>query len=271
MIRFSRGILRVAAAAFAVALVAPATFPDGGAAQSVPSDAFYEFVDPTSYDPGCYGPCDCPVYSYPMSGMFRLVFQSVDPLYTNYAVEDFDAVVRRFDDSLRLRGRGTYRIGGEFALVHQMILDLDADGTPEHHDSGLVPGGIEFPTVVIALPAHAYACSDTVLDIHAARLTGGVEDPPGPADVLHAAPNPFTRTIELSFVQAVAGPAEASVFDAQGRLARRLPTGGWSAAGPRALDWDGRLDRGAAAPAGLYFVRVRTPGREWMRRVVRID
>ena len=41
------------------------------------------------------------------------------------------------------------------------------------------------------------------------------------------------------------------VHDVAGRVVARLPMKG--AAGPNALEWDGRMASGARAPAGVYF------------------
>ena len=50
-----------------------------------------------------------------------------------------------------------------------------------------------------------------------------------------------------------------SLHDARGRRVRSLDAGsGALEAGLHRVIWDGKDDLGAAAPAGLYFVRVET-------------
>jgi len=44
-----------------------------------------------------------------------------------------------------------------------------------------------------------------------------------------------------------------AVFDVRGRIVRRFDDH-LAPAGPYAIAWDGRDDRGTAVPAGLYFV-----------------
>jgi hypothetical protein len=38
---------------------------------------------------------------------------------------------------------------------------------PEHYDSGTIPGGSEFPAIVIEISVHGQYCFDTVMRIHA--------------------------------------------------------------------------------------------------------
>lgn len=271
MIHLTRVLARTCVA-LALCAAALALRPAGAAAQGAPSDTtFYVLAEPTSYDPGCYDDCDCAVYSYPMFGSFRLVLVSVDPLYTNYLVDRFDATVTAAGGPIRFRGQGTYRIGGEVAITHQMTLDVEASGAPGHYDSGLVPGGAGFPRIEILLAAYAFACHDSVLNIDARPVgAAGVDDAPL-ASAPRAVPNPFEGATEIRFVQTVAGPLEASVFDARGRLARRLASRAWRAAGIHALEWDGRLEDGSAAPAGVYFARVRAPGKVLVARIVKLE
>ena len=92
---------------------------------------------------------------------------------------------------------------------------------------------------------------------------------PGPRlAILAAAPNPSAGALRLTFLAPSAGPCDARVYAANGRLVRSLDAGG--AAGARTLTWDGRDDSGATAPAGLYFVRVAQGPSIATARVVRL-
>ena len=79
-------------------------------------------------------------------------------------------------------------------------------------------------------------------------------------------PNP-SRTGAISrFALARAGHARLEVFDPQGRrvatvLDRELPVGTFTIA------WDGRRGDGADAPAGIYVIRLSTPGLSQSRSV----
>ena len=69
---------------------------------------------------------------------------------------------------MRIAGSGTYRIGGEFALQHQLSLDLAVGSDPpEHFDSGLVVPPTRFPRIDASISIHGGYCFDTVIDLHA--------------------------------------------------------------------------------------------------------
>jgi hypothetical protein len=83
-----------------------------------------------------------------------------------------------------------------------------------------------------------------------------LDAPPAPSVpglVVRAQPNPCRGRVQLSIqAEGVAEP-DLRVLDMQGRTVRRLP----AAAGTRRVEWDGRTDDGARAPAGVYLVRLR--------------
>ena len=70
-----------------------------------------------------------------------------------------------------------------------------------------------------------------------------------------ARPNPIGPRVTLSFTTPVAGHARLGIYDAAGRLADRLAVE--VKAGPGAINW-----RPRQLGAGLYFLKVKTPGRE---------
>ena len=83
---------------------------------------------------------------------------------------------------------------------------------------------------------------------------------PGAGEILNlrAAPNPMAGAggrPGIHFELRSAGRIGASLFDAAGRLVRRLPEAEFGA-GPVFLPWDGRNERGSAVPRGVYFYRV---------------
>jgi hypothetical protein len=78
--------------------------------------------------------------------------------------------------------------------------------------------------------------------------------------LLRNVPNPFTTSLEVRYMLALADDVEVHVYDAMGRLVRTLFSGrrgpGW-----HSEEWDG-LDRsGAPAPGGVYFTIVAAGGR----------
>lgn len=93
----------------------------------------------------------------------------------------------------------------------------------------------------------------------------------GPAPVasglgIRAQPNPFRGVVRLSVEADVAGEQELRVVDLLGRTIRRLPAGRVEA-GTRRVEWDGRNESGARAPAGIYLVQLRLGDRVRQARV----
>jgi hypothetical protein len=79
-----------------------------------------------------------------------------------------------------------------------------------------------------------------------------------PAALGLAVPNPWRSGAPIRFALARAGTTHLDVFDAGGRVVRRLWTGPLDS-GAHAIAWDGRNDRGVRAACGIYLVRLRTP------------
>ncbi len=79
---------------------------------------------------------------------------------------------------------------------------------------------------------------------------------------LHAnQPNPFTGETGIGFVLPQGSSVTLTVYDASGRLVRRLLTDDPRSAGEHAVSWDGRDDAGHPAASGTYFYRL-TAGSE---------
>jgi len=95
---------------------------------------------------------------------------------------------------------------------------------------------------------------------------GVAEGPRSQSPVLRlgAAPNPFSGATQIRYSAQAAGRLEIEAYDATGRLVDRLATD--VKAGPGVVDWQPR-DLGA----GLYFLKVKTPGRESVFKALRTD
>ncbi|MBN2537739.1 hypothetical protein JXB37_05635 [candidate division WOR-3 bacterium] len=74
-----------------------------------------------------------------------------------------------------------------------------------------------------------------------------------------ARPNPFTRTTAISLQLTADSPDRVDIFDATGRLVRRLAASRQPSAAGSFL-WDGRDCRGQVLNAGVYFARVMSAG-----------
>jgi hypothetical protein len=82
--------------------------------------------------------------------------------------------------------------------------------------------------------------------------------PPDVAPLEFAAtPNPFNPRVTLHWRQPTAGRVDLAIFDARGRLVRRLLASDRPAGTGEAV-WDGRDDGGAGVAAGVYLARMRT-------------
>jgi predicted outer membrane repeat protein len=80
-------------------------------------------------------------------------------------------------------------------------------------------------------------------------------------------PNPCRSWTQVSFSLAQPGEVKLGVYDATGRLVRTL-AGGWCAAAPHTVTWDGRDCAGRTVASGIYFVRLRAGAKEQQQRLV---
>lgn len=236
-------------------------------AQSAP----YQLSPGADFEWGCFGNCGCGFAQAGMTGGFWLQHRPPAASFARYDLVDVAFVVQLPHSSLSITGSGTYRVGGSSAVQQQMTLDVSFGGGPVRHlDSGLVPGGGDFPRLDVALFLHgAGACTDTMLRVRAGPAAVSVA--PGDLTTLAPSPNPFrSRTlIELDLRSPVR--VRAAVFDASGRLVRRLAGGALMPAGLRSLAWDGRGETGGNCAPGRYFVRIRAGERTEQWSVVKLE
>ena len=80
------------------------------------------------------------------------------------------------------------------------------------------------------------------------------------------APNPSFGMTTIDYTVARASNVRLSVVDLQGREVALLASGNL-APGRYHAAWNGRTERGAA-PAGLYFIRYQTAGKNLMHKLV---
>lgn len=88
--------------------------------------------------------------------------------------------------------------------------------------------------------------------------------------ILESRPNPASGSATIDYVTSVPGNVDLGVFDLTGRCVRSLERG-TLAAGRHATVWNGRDERGAKAPAGVYFLRLRSAGQAESRRILRVN
>jgi 1,4-alpha-glucan branching enzyme len=82
-------------------------------------------------------------------------------------------------------------------------------------------------------------------------------------------PNPAPGAARFAFTLARAGHVRVTVHDALGRTVATVQDGPLGA-GAQQVSWDGATDRGARAPAGVYFARVTFEGSAVVRKFARI-
>ena len=83
-------------------------------------------------------------------------------------------------------------------------------------------------------------------------------------------PNPFGRTVDLSFVLEREAAVQLDLFDVQGRRVRNLCNAPY-AVGSHAVSWDGRDDAGVSVPSGIFFARFQAGDFVQVRKLVRIE
>jgi len=243
------------------------------AQSSLPDTLFYDLVAPPSaFEYGCFGPCACPILvRAPLTGSFALRRSRVDPLYTYYDVLDVRWRVPDSTKPVTITGSGTYRRGGEAALMEQLALDLSFDGGPaQHFDSGLRNPGAPFPEISTRISLHSQFCFDSALVVDAKPITATGVDGGPLTPTLVATPNPFGSSTEIAFAFAREAVVSLGVFDLSGRRVRALVSRERMVGGPYKRVWDGRRENGATAPAGLYFVRLDIDGARTSRTIAKL-
>jgi hypothetical protein len=242
------------------------------AAPAPAQDSGYSLSPGSEYRTGCFAPpCTCAPIQLAMTGSMALVRTAPTPKFANYDVVGVHWVVQFPEDLVDITGSGTYRVGGTGTLQQQLVLDLSVGGGPiRHFDSGLVPGGADFPRLNVDVSLRGQTpCIDTLLRVRAGP-TGTADVGPVSLILQPLVPNPFRSGTRLAFTVREAGSVRLSVHDAAGRCVRTLVDGDRLEAGAHAVVWDGCASDGRACAAGRYFVRVRAGGRTERVSVVRL-
>ncbi len=121
----------------------------------------------------------------------------------------------------------------------------------------------------VILETNGASCEFAIDDIYwDSGVVAGVGEGAARAHValLPGAPNPFRAGTALRFTLATAGAYELEVFDASGKRVNAFR--GQGAAGETTVRWDGRAERGRAAPPGVYCCRLAAGDAHAVQRVV---
>ncbi|HKW15847.1 MAG TPA: FlgD immunoglobulin-like domain containing protein, partial [Candidatus Krumholzibacteria bacterium] len=168
------------------------------------------------------------------------------------------------------------RRSGDYDLYAQRI---NAAGVTQWTANGIVvttaSGEQRFPVAVSDGSGGAFLAwqdaRNADLDIYAQRLNGSgsmptaVGDTPSLAHVTISpnVPNPFSNQTAFDIGLPQDANAEIGVYDATGRLVRRMDV-----AGSRRMTFDGRDNNGRLLPSGVYFLRMRAEGETAIRKLV---
>src|ERR1051326_3359848 len=128
------------------------------------------FPNSTLSEEFCLPPCACPyhVFNGPLGGSFFITLDHSDPLFDYYRLSGINWVGNLSSGAgVHLTGSGTYRIGGEVAVVQQMELDLVVNGTtPVHADSGVVSASqTQFPWINITVTSDQFVCNRLTMNL----------------------------------------------------------------------------------------------------------
>ena len=150
------------------------------------------------------------------------------------------------------------------------LVATDAGGAPgDHTGRGLRIDGSS--GVVMTLPAGYTLNSPAwgIVNNTYPNLVGVDEQTPGEDMRLElASANPSSGEARVTLALPRDGLVRVVLYDLAGRVQRTL-FDGWRAAGTHTIAWEGRTEAGAAAPAGLYFIRAESEGQSVTRRLVR--
>src|SRR5262249_54568972 len=96
-------------------------------ASPVPLDQIhpYHLLSGSTMQRGCFEACDCPIGPLdPLVGTFALVPLDNTPLFREFAVVNVRWAGLDVAGRIPVRGFGTYKVGGEFAVQNQLKLLL---------------------------------------------------------------------------------------------------------------------------------------------------
>lgn len=131
----------------------------------------------STFQRGCIdGNCDCAVGpEFPMRGDFALVILQDNSLFQLFSVVDvrWRAIPSNATDGIPVSGIGLYWVGGEVAIQNSLSMVLQvADEARSYFESGMVIGGLQFPSIDILTRTHTN-CLDTLLHVIASPAPGG--------------------------------------------------------------------------------------------------
>ena len=152
--------------------------------------------------------------------------------------------------------------------------DVDAGSLWDHPIDNLAPEDLEFAVTFNNPGTFPFFCQPhgATFNMRGVVVVTGTVGVPQPvaATVLgftrSPAPNPTHAGVTFEFANARAGAVRAEVFDATGRRLAVVLDRAFEP-GIHAASWNGRDASGGHAPAGVYYLRLRTPDVEQTRGI----
>jgi hypothetical protein len=128
----------------------------------------YQLSSASTYQEGCVSPCLCPVtMSQQITGSFNLIPLNPSPLFSRFSLDNISWTVTSPDGTVlhTITGFGIYQTNGEFAEMHQLILEVSIDNSDLMlFDSGLIPDSSQFPEITISVD-RGTSCFDVLMNI----------------------------------------------------------------------------------------------------------
>jgi len=128
----------------------------------------------SSYEQGCFPPCDCLLQQWGLTGSFNLVElpNATTAIHREWAVVDINwQTVTLTPPARTFTGFGNYAIT-DVGPTEQQRMQLDitepisGTATPTRFDSGTVAGGTNFPDIDINLAVNGFYCNDRAFLLH---------------------------------------------------------------------------------------------------------
>lgn len=112
---------------------------------------------------GCFPPCECPLFSYPMLGTFDLTLVGIGDVTDFYDISNVDFVI--VGTGPHISGAARYGVSevGDFQWIDGDFT-LPGSNTQRMH-SDITPGGAQFPLIAVQASINGMVCHDTVLSI----------------------------------------------------------------------------------------------------------
>ncbi len=169
-------------------------------------------------------------------------------------IANFDASYSHDPDGKIISRRWRYAGFDTNAISFDLAFDFDRSGeTPIYLSVLDDSGGVAVDTVVVPYPL-------LITDVAELRQPQQVE-------LLQNYPNPVGAKTQIRFTLPATQFVEIAVFNILGQKIRTL-AGADFTKGLHKIYWQGRDDRGARLPAGIYFLRLQSAGKIWQRKMI---